>query len=79
MISNHIKGAKKRRVYCYDLSNMKFIRSFDGQRIMVRELKLSSTVLIKRKLDREKVFRAKYKGEVINWYIKSRPINDQYG
>lgn len=37
VIDKHVEGANKKTVYCYDSSNMKFVRSFDGQRIMVRE------------------------------------------
>lgn len=55
---------------------MKFVRSFDGQRTMVRELKLSSNILIIRKLDKDAVFSVRYNGEVINWYIKSKPMKD---
>ena len=76
---NHVKGAKKKAVYCYDLSNMKFVRKFEGQRIMVRELKISNINLIIRKLGKDAVFCARYNGEVIKWYIKSKSIKDSEG
>ena len=58
---------------------MKFVRSLDGQRIMVRELKISSNILIIRKLDKDAVLSVRYNGEIMNWYIKSKPIKDSDG
>ena len=46
---------------------------------MVRKLKLSSNILILRKLDKDAVFSVRYNGEIINWYIKSKPKKDSDG
>ena len=40
---------------------MKFVREFEGQRIMVRELKISNINLIIRNLDKDAALRA-YQG-----------------
>jgi hypothetical protein len=50
---NHSLGAKKRKVYCYDLITNKFILSFSGIRVMVRELNLSNNSLIYARLDKK--------------------------
>jgi hypothetical protein len=51
---NHSLGARKRKVYCYDVKNNEFVISFTGIRVMVRELNLSNNSLIYARLDKKK-------------------------
>lgn len=75
-IKNHIIGAKKKKVYCYHAITKEFVTSFDGIRIMQRELNLSYIAIIQRKLDTNKPFilDKKYLNKEINWILTSKPL-----
>lgn len=50
---NHIIGAKKKTVYCYDFETGKYLMKFDGLRLMGRSLNINYKNLeykIKKKL-----------------------------
>jgi len=50
--ANHIAGARKKPVYCYDFETGKYLMEFSGLRIMARALNLNNAHLIRRRLDK---------------------------
>jgi hypothetical protein len=53
--SNHVTGARKKIVYCYDWDSGKFLMEFAGIRIMERAVNRNSSY-IRHKLDKNKPF-----------------------
>jgi hypothetical protein len=72
---NHSLGARKRKVYCYNVKNNEFVISFIGIRVMVRELNLSNNSIIYTRLDKKKELNCTYKNIERSWYIYSKPLN----
>jgi hypothetical protein len=71
-IQNHIIGAPKKAVYCFDSTTKKLLVVFEGQRIMARELGVI-LVLIQRKIDSHKTFTCFYNGTKQTWFLRSKP------
>jgi NUMOD3 motif len=68
--NNHSIRAHKRQVFCYDYTNQQFVTEFAGIRIMARELKISSTILIYSHYS-NKPFKCTYKDKKVLWLITS--------
>lgn len=54
--ASHVEGARKNPTYCYDAETIDLLMSFPGQRIIARAFNLSNSLLIRRKLDNNKIF-----------------------
>jgi NADH-ubiquinone oxidoreductase chain 5 len=52
--ANHIIGARKKHVYCYDWNTGKYLMEFNGVRIMARALNYKSISSIQTKLNKNK-------------------------
>jgi hypothetical protein len=70
---NHVKGAIKKPVYCYDAKTKKLFMTFPGQGIMTRACNLKSNTSILRKLD-HKIFRGKINGKNCELLLYSFPL-----
>lgn len=64
-IENHVLGAIKKPVYCYDSSTDKLFKGFKGLRIAARELGLSNIHGIRRRLDKNLPLTVIFKGITI--------------
>lgn len=51
---NHIIGAKRKSVYCYDFDTGKYLMEFDGIRIAARALNLKDSFYIRYRMDKNK-------------------------
>jgi hypothetical protein len=51
---NHILGARKKSVYCYDFETGKFLMRFDGLRVASRALNLKDPFYIRYRIDKFK-------------------------
>ena len=67
---NHITGARKKAVYCYDYHTKEFLFMFEGIRIMARTLDIG-TISIQRKIDKNSLFRCVYNNKTYNLLIYS--------
>lgn len=74
-ISNLSKGAHKTPVYCYDFMIRNFVTEFEGLRIMARELGLSGTILMSRKIQSGKPFNTVFKNRSVSWFVYKIKIN----
>lgn len=72
-IDNHILGARKKPVYCYDLEKKNLIMTFAGQRIMARELGVS-LFTIQSYLNQDRPFHCQYQEQKYSWYLTSAPL-----
>ena len=77
--ANHIAGAKKKSVYCYDFETGKYFMEFSGLRIMARALNLNNAQLIRRRLDKNKPSNVKIDGIDCKLNLKSKPLPSQAG
>lgn len=71
-IENHVQGAIKKPVYCYDSSTDKLFKEFKGLRIAARELGLNSAHIIRRRLDKNQPLTVIFKGNTIDLIFKSQ-------
>lgn len=71
---NIAKGSKKKVVYCYDFDTKLYVTEFESLREMSRQLNLSSTVIISRKIVSGKPFEKIYKGTKVNWFVTYNKI-----
>lgn len=75
-VSNIMSSSKKTTVYCYDFYKKSYITQFSSIRAMCRDLNLSSTVLIQRKLNNNKAFSCIYKDKNHCWLLCTTPLSD---
>lgn len=71
--SNHITGARKKIVYCYDWDSGKFLMEFPGIRIMERAVNRNSSY-IRHKLDKYKPFLCTIENVDYKMLLKSTKI-----
>lgn len=71
---NHIKGANKKSVYCYDWDTNKFLMKFEGIRIMMRALNFKNIQSIRVKLDICKPFNVTINNVKYKMLLLSKPL-----
>nr|YP_010990987.1 GIY-YIG homing endonuclease [Pappia fissilis]WOX61260.1 GIY-YIG homing endonuclease [Pappia fissilis] len=72
--ANHIAGARKKPVYCYDFETGKYLMEFSGLRIMARALNLNNAHFIRRRLDKNIPLNVTIDGADYKLLLKSKPI-----
>jgi len=86
--TSHVEGARKNPTYCYDAKTIDFLMSFRslrtprrgervGQRIIARAFNLSNSLLIRRKLDNNKIFSGTLDGNRYNMLVYSKPLHKE--
>lgn len=65
-------GQKKKEIFCVDVETNILVVKFESMRGMCRILNLSSTILIIRKLDKQKPFTCIYNGQKVVWHLYSQ-------
>lgn len=73
LVQNHVVGARKKAVYCYDYHTKEFLFMFEGARIMERALE-SGSAGVRRKLDKNSLLRCVYNGKTYNLLIYSHKL-----
>ena len=69
--TNHILGAHKKKVYCYDWESNKLLMEFEGIRIMARVVNRNSSY-IRQKLASKKPFFCNIQGISYKLLLKSK-------
>lgn len=72
--ANHVLGARKKPIYCYDSETGKFLMEFSGQRPMARALNIKSANNLKYYLDKNKVFSCTINNVKYTMLLKSSQI-----
>jgi len=74
--SNHILGAKKKAVYCYEFETGKFLMMYSGLRIAARALNLKDSFTIRYRLDKNKPLQVEIENIKYNVLFKSNKNSD---
>lgn len=74
--ANHVLGARKRPVYCFDFETGKFCMEFPGLRPMARSLNLNNANYIKYYLDKHKVFNCTIDNINYKFLLKSSKVSN---
>lgn len=69
---NHILGARKKDVYCYDFKSNEFLFKFEGLRIAARALNIKNYNYISYRLDKNKPLLVKFKDKDLLLLFKSK-------
>lgn len=77
--ANHVLGARKKPVYCYDFETGRFLMEFTGLRPMARDLNIKSINNIKYYLDKNKVFSCSIDNVKYKMLLKSSKISIDQG
>ena len=72
--TNHVLGAKKKRVFCFDWETGSYLMEFEGIRIMMRALNIKNIESIRSKIDKNKPLPLNINGENKNLLIKSSKL-----
>lgn len=75
-ILNHISGARKKPVYCYDYHTQNYITEFEGLRIAARFLNLKDSTYIRYRLDKDKPIDVTFNNRNYKMLFKSKKINN---
>lgn len=72
-IENHLKGARKKVVYCYDVTTKKLVTTFESMRALSRQMNINRGILY-RTIDKNKPIYVKFQDKECAWLLYYKPI-----